>query len=119
MKILLVALFGMLGVLIRYAISGSSNGFPIRTLAINCVGALFAGAIYVLASERGLISPMLKSALLVGLLGGLTTLSAFCLETVQLWEGRAPGYAIFYLALTPSAGVLSCWLGVALTRWLA
>jgi CrcB protein len=57
-------------------------GFPLGTLAVNCVGGLLIG-ICLVAFERG-PNELLRLLLVTGFLGGLTTFSAFSVESLVL-----------------------------------
>ena len=88
-KTIFIALAGLIGTLIRYWLSGFvarqyGETFPWGTLVVNLIGSFLAGAIYYLADERFLISPTLRTVILIGLLGGLTTFSSYGLQTFTL-----------------------------------
>jgi CrcB protein len=57
-------------------------GFPLGTLVVNCVGGLLIG-ICLVAFERG-PNELLRLLLVTGFLGGLTTFSAFSVESLLL-----------------------------------
>jgi len=127
----LVAIGGGLGALTRYvaglamvAVFGAR--FPFGTLAVNIAGCFLAGLLV------GRVLPMhaadigtghgasLASALptstrliaLVGFLGGLTTFSAFGLETVELARRGSVGLAGVNVALNVVLGLGAAWLGM-------
>ena len=54
--------------------------------------------------------------LMTGVLGGFTTLSAFSLDTVSLWEGCQPGRALAYVALTICLSLAAIVLALHLFR---
>lgn len=116
---LLVAGFGVLGVLARYGIdivfSTSQSAWPISTFIINLSGSLLAGIAYGAGIERGWLSPELRVGVLTGFLGGYTTFSAYALQGARLFAA-APGTAIAYLALSPTIGVVFAWLGLTIIR---
>lgn len=89
---LLAILFGSLGAVLRYLVSGLvqervRHDFPVGTLAVNLVGAFALGLL--VGSGADLESPVIVS--LVGLLGGFTTFSTWMVETLGLgpWSVRA------------------------------
>ncbi|GAA4024175.1 hypothetical protein GCM10022280_26290 [Sphingomonas swuensis] len=51
----------------------------------------------------------------VGLLGGFTTMSAFALDSVELWS-RSPLTALCYAAATLGGSLAAVALGLLLTR---
>lgn len=82
----LVGLFGAVGALARYWVSGVvqrrwPTRFPAGTLVVNLTGALAAGLLVGLAAGRG-VSDTVLLTLGVGFLGGYTTFSTWMVETV-------------------------------------
>ena len=56
--------------------------FPYGTLAVNVVGSFGVGLLMHVALETSLVSPGVRIFLATGVLGGLTTYSAFNYETL-------------------------------------
>jgi CrcB protein len=116
-----VALGGMIGTLVRYAIGNwVTSHFPQHfysaTLAVNLVGCLMIGYLYGLFLMRPEVPEALRAGLMVGFLGGLTTFSSFSLDTLRLLEnGQAP-VAIGYAAISVLGGLLATWAGLTLTK---
>jgi len=86
-KLSLIALAGAAGSLARYYVSGVSHrlfgpGFPMGTLIVNVLGSLLFGVVWALAEERMAISPLARTAVLVGFMGAFTTFSTFAFETM-------------------------------------
>ena len=111
----LIALGGSLGTLARFALVQASYAwlppapkpaFPWGTLAVNLLGC-FAMGILTSALTANLRDD-LRAALLVGVLGGFTTFSAFAFESCTLWSaGRHAAAASYVLA---SVGLGLCLL---------
>ncbi|MAY26378.1 MAG: hypothetical protein CMK02_08805 [Polycyclovorans sp.] len=111
---LAVAAGGALGSLARYAVKlvfGAAAGFPWWTLLVNALGGLLIGLLAVAARDW---PEALRAGLMVGLLGGFTTFSAFSLETVQLLREQ-PLLALLNVLLNVGAAVIACAAGL----WLA
>src|SRR4030067_1915743 len=70
-----------------HALAG--RGFPYGTLAVNVLGCLAMGFLFVLLVERLSNDTVLRAGLLIGLLGGFPTFSLFSLETFNLIEDGA------------------------------
>jgi len=91
-KTILVGVAGLIGTLLRYWLSGLvarqyGETFPWGTLVVNLVGCFLAGAVFHVTEERFLISPTLRTVILIGFLGGFTTFSSFMLDTLTLTSG--------------------------------
>ena len=89
-------------------------GFPYGTLAVNLVGAFLIGFLQQFAG--GLIPEEARLLLVVGMLGGLTTYSAFAYETVRLMTLAEWGKAWTNVAVTTVLSLALCWLGMAVGR---
>lgn len=121
MTTLWIALFGAIGVASRFMIeqqvvSWSLTELPVATFAINCVGSLIIGIIYVAGGESGVIPKEMATMLTVGLLGGFTTFSAFSIQTFQLFERGKGILAVSYLLGSPLAGLACVTGGVLIAR---
>lgn len=118
-EILLVALGGGVGAALRGAIDllAARVGLaaPPATLAINLIGSFAAGLLVALVVERGALPAELRPLLIVGLLGGFTTFSAFAVQTLRLGEG-APLSALAYVAASLLLGLLAAAAGLAIGR---
>src|SRR5687768_13618552 len=88
-KIIFIGIAGLVGTLGRYWLSGLvarhyGETFPWGTLVVNLAGCFLAGAFFHLMEDRFLVSPTVRTVILVGLLGGFTTFSSFGLQTFTL-----------------------------------
>lgn len=122
-KIMAVAVGGALGSVLRYGLSNwvhsfVGRGFPYGTLAVNVLGCLAMGILFVLFVERSSESTLWRAGLIIGLLGGFTTFSAFSIETFSLLEQGAMAKAIGYVAASLMLCLGATWLGVLLARQL-
>lgn len=116
-----VALGGAAGSLARFGLGRlygwNGQGWPVHTLTANLLGGLAMGLLLVVLSSRGWLdfSPLL----LVGLLGGFTTFSAFSLEIWQMIERGAFLLAAAYAGVSVLASVVAVAMGALLGRFLA
>ena len=122
-KIILIGLAGLIGTLGRYWLSGLvarqyGETFPWGTLVVNVVGCFLAGALYYLMEERFLVSPTLRSVILIGLLGGFTTFSSFGLQTFTLLREGEFALAAMNITLSNFVGLLMLWAGYSLVKAL-
>lgn len=88
-KLLLIALGGACGTLCRYWLSDLTyailgRDFPWGTWAVNIVGSFLFGLVWILADDRGIISPQGRIMLLTGFMGAFTTFSTFMFESGEL-----------------------------------
>ncbi len=92
------------------------QGFPLGTLAANLIGAFLIGMLAVwLAGQQGM-NPLLRLALMTGLLGGLTTFSTFSLESVTLIQNGRALEALLHAGLHLMGSLLLVALGVSAAR---
>ncbi|HET6669302.1 MAG TPA: fluoride efflux transporter CrcB [Pyrinomonadaceae bacterium] len=122
-RIILVGLAGLAGTLGRYWLSGLiarryGETFPWGTLVVNAVGCFLTGAIYYVSEERFLVSPTVRSVILIGLLGGFTTFSSYGLQTFTLLREGEFGLALLNVTLSNLLGLLLIWAGYTLMKAL-
>ena len=96
--ILVVALGGALGSVMRYLVAGAVQpawwpGFPFGIFVVNISGGLMMGLITALAALKLNLTPEMRAFLTTGILGGYTTFSTFSLDSAMLME-RAPSPVI-------------------------
>ena len=121
-NILIVGAGGAVGAMARYALGGlvlhhtQNTRFPFSTLAVNLAGCLLMGILAGLAEVQHLFSRELRLLLMVGLLGGFTTFSAFGFETVYLLKRGAPLIACANVLVSVGGGVLLLWIGMAVVE---
>jgi CrcB protein len=118
-----IALFGALGCLARYFLSGwvyttFGRTFPSGTLAVNILGAFCIGLIMEFSMRSTLISPNLRVGLTIGFLGGLTTFSTFSYETFRLLEDGELLIASANVLLSVMVCLVFTWLGIITARTL-
>lgn len=100
MQAVAVAVGGGAGALLRHGVNflmprSAQHAFSFSTLAVNVIGCFFAGLLLVWILQRS-ETDFWRALLLTGLMGGLTTFSAFGLDLLQL--ARAERWA--WLGLT-------------------
>ena len=118
-RFVLICAGGAVGTGIRYAtgllaISWLGAGFPYGTLAVNLAGAFLIGLIQQLAGS--VIPEATRLFLVVGVMGGMTTYSAFTYETVRLMTLAEWGKAWTNVVVTTGLCLILCWLGMAAGR---
>ena len=123
MRILLfVALGGALGSLARYLVGGwaysltNTSTFPIGTLVVNLAGCFVIGLLSGLGETHKFLTPQMRALLIVGVLGGFTTFSAFGNETFTLLRNGQMALALVNVGLQLVIGLLAVGAGYALSR---
>lgn len=121
-QIILVGIGGFIGAVFRFLLSGfvhrlvPLSEFPFGTLAVNVVGCLLIGLLNGLAETRQVIGPELRLFLMIGMLGGFTTFSAFGYETLELIRDAEVFRAMGNVFLQVLLGLVAVWLGDMLGR---
>jgi CrcB protein len=95
---------------------GLGTQFPWGTLAVNLAGCLLVGILGATFAPPGRVHDMqdLRVFLVVGVLGGFTTFSAFSLEALMLVQRGEPAAAAGYVAASLVGCLLAAWVGFAL-----
>ena len=117
MRLLLIGLGGAIGSILRYLLSGwvqsgaEATAFPAGTLVVNLLGCFGIGVLAELSEARGVLTSEIRSFLMVGLMGGFTTFSAFAHETVSALRDNAAWVAAGNVLLSVSLGLAAVWFG--------
>ncbi|TYO98271.1 camphor resistance protein CrcB [Geothermobacter ehrlichii] len=121
MQLLYITVFGGLGCLSRYLVSGwvyalAGRALPWGTLAVNVVGSLLLGFLMESGLRSTLIPAEIRMGLTTGFMGGFTTFSTFSYETVRLLEEGSWLQAGANMALNLAVCVASALFGIWLAR---
>jgi CrcB protein len=118
---LAVAAGGALGSVLRFWLANliqhrAGAVFPWGTIAVNVIGSFLIGFIFcaTLEGARFAASANWRNFLMVGVLGGFTTFSAFSLQTLELFRSGAAGAALLNVLVS----VLLCLAVCAAGWWL-
>ena len=120
-QVLAIAAGGAAGSVLRFWMSTwvhsfAGRSFPYGTLAVNVVGCLLMGFLFVLFLERMSDNAVWRAALLIGVLGGFTTFSSFSIETFNLLEQGDYLKAGVNASLSLILCLGATWAGVILGR---
>ncbi len=121
--VLMVALGGALGSLVRYFVAGTVQpawwpGFPFGIFVVNITGGLAMGLITGLAALKLNMTPEMRDFLTTGILGGYTTFSTFSLDSAMLMERGAYAQAGAYVVGSVVLSILALFGGLWLMRIL-
>ena len=116
-----VALGGALGATLRYATVISAArmlgaSFPVGTIFINILGSFIMGFLVVALEQRNLLN--LYPFLMVGLLGGFTTFSAFSLDVYMLFEQDNIVGSVLYVTISVLFSITALLAGIWWGRYL-
>ena len=120
---ILIGLAGLVGTVLRYWLSEHvakqyGGTFPWGTLAVNLIGCFVAGVVFFITEERLLVNTTVRMIILIGLLGGFTTFSAYGLQSFALLKDGEFGLAILNVATSNILGLFMVWIGYAFARVL-
>lgn len=116
-KYIFVAVGGMFGALSRFGIkqlyvAQNLSQFPLDTLLINIVGSMTLAFILTLSLKMLSIPGDLKIGITTGFLGGFTTFSTFCKESVMLFMQHQYQLALLYIVLSIVLGMCAAYAGI-------
>ena len=119
----MICLGGAIGTGMRYltalaAVKWFGTDFPYGTLIVNLVGSFVIGFVQELSVDTLLVPDNARLFLTTGMMGGLTTYSAFSYETVHLMQSGAWPQASINVVVTTAACLALCFLGIAIARGL-
>ena len=116
----LVGAGGFIGAMARFGVNSLAHrsaalaGFPYGTLIVNMIGCLLIGVAVGMIETREGIGPDFRLFVVVGLLGGFTTWSAFGFETFSLIRDADYLKAAVNVLLQVLLGLALVWAGYAL-----
>jgi len=91
-------------------------GFPWGTFTVNILGSFFIGLLIQLLAIKFSASHSLQGFLVIGVLGGFTTFSAFSLEVGLMIEKGELSTAAFYVFGSVLLGVAALFSGLYIGR---
>ncbi len=111
-----VAVGGAVGSLARFLAQTAAANFwptwPAGTVLVNTVGSFIIGLLFPLLAR---LPEVARPLVMVGFLGGLTTMSSFSLEVVTLLEERRMVAAVSYWAVGAFVCVALAALGMTVS----
>lgn len=82
--------------------------FPFATMLVNLLCSIAIGVLAGWCGRR----EWARSLLIVGMLGGFTTFSAFGLDAARLFDSGHPGRAFWYVAGSVAGGLVGVWVAL-------
>ena len=122
--ILAVAAGGALGATGRFLVGKMmlrlmGPGFPWGTLTVNIIGSFVIGLVVALLATRYNLAHHWQGFLVIGVLGGFTTFSAFSMEVGLMLERHEITHAALYAGTSLIFGVSALFMGLYAGRYLA
>jgi len=102
----------------RYMFSLMGPGFPWGTLTVNTLGSFLIGCVAGAVATKYSLSHAWQGFLIIGVLGGFTTFSAFSLEVALMIEKHQLQTAALYALGSMFIGVLALFAGLYAGRTL-
>lgn len=116
--LLLIALGGALGSLLRYLLAVFLNSaFPYGTLTVNILGCILMGVLSAYFAQRWPEHLPWRLFLTVGCLGGFTTFSSFAADIGRLSEQGEFGLSTLYGLSTLALSLGGFFVAQFFTRW--
>ncbi len=114
--IIAVASGGAIGATLRLLINGIVNKhivhiLPFGTLTVNLIGSLMIGMLFAYFHQNTSFPPHLKTFLVTGILGALTTYSTFAIESFFLLEAGKYTAAFANMALNVFGTIVLAGIG--------
>jgi CrcB protein len=121
---LLVAAGGAIGASARYFVADlvhrvASPYFPWGTFIVNVSGCFIFGLVAGAGEAFGVVGPLTRAFVLIGILGGYTTFSSFTFETAGLMRGGELAAALGNVVGQVALGLVAFWAAVVLMQALA
>lgn len=118
--ILYVTIGGVIGALLRYAVTQSIRPLPgediIGTVVANISGTFLLGLFAAFTARRTSIEPDLRMGVMIGLFGSYTTLSALSYQTVSLVGDGHLVWAALYSTGSLLLGLVAVAAGTSLGK---
>ncbi len=125
LQYLVIGLGGALGSMLRFGLGGLIDAnvqktgyiFPWGTIVVNITGCFVIGFIAMISAAgegRILLSPLTRSFITIGILGGYTTFSSFSLQTLTLMQSGQRWGAVANVVLSVVLCLVGVWLGAVL-----
>lgn len=123
MLALYIFIGGGIGSFLRHILASNiaknfGANFPYGTMAVNVLGSFIMGIIIEYLSRTLPHSMELRAFLVVGILGGFTTFSAFSLDAILLFERGNLALALIYIMSSVVLSIIAIFAGLMVIRYL-
>jgi CrcB protein len=116
MNIILIGTGGALGAISRYLLTEAVSKYfltnqYIGTLSVNILGCFFVGLLFGFFAD---IKSEIQLFFIIGFLGSFTTMSAFSIQTLEMFNNQNFGEAALYIFMTIVFTIMFTYLGFTL-----
>lgn len=112
----IIAVSAISGAVLRFTLLESFKSvYPHSTIVVNVLGCFICGIVIGFALQKD-ISSLLKTAVIVGFCGSLTSFSAIITDIFTLISKQEHTQAVYYFVLTHVCGVLFMGIGILLSQ---
>ncbi len=120
MNFLAVGIGGFVGAILRYSMGIvvskviTTDVFPVSTFLVNLIGSFFMGVAFQFFINHGMMGSRFQLLIMVGGIGGFTTLAALGVEVISMMETGRLVAASLYMGFTFSFCIVAMYLGKSL-----
>jgi len=120
-KILLIAIGGGIGSVLRFIVSAGIHNWFHKvyfwgTISVNIIGSFLIGIAWAFF-EQHVEQENLRFFVMVGLLGGFTTFSSFSLESFSLFKNEDLRLAFNYIFISNIGGITAAFLSYYMVNY--
>lgn len=120
-QLVFIGIGGAMGALCRFwMVNFINSAIPgklhMGTLAVNIIGSLLIGIMYVLIVEKLYLHHEWRNIFIIGFLGAFTTFSTFSLESIHYIQNGHAGLAALYIIASVVLCIMAAGLAISLTR---
>ncbi len=122
MNFLAVGIGGFIGAILRYSMCIfvskiiPTDVFPVSTFLVNVIGSFFMGLSFQFFVNHGLMGSKFQLFIMVGGIGGFTTLAALGIEVISMMDTDRLIASSIYMGMTFSICVIFMYLGKSLLQ---
>ena len=121
LKVIYVGFGGFIGSILRYSLyflTSNILGYttPVATLFVNIIGCFLIGCAYQLFSAHLVASENLRLFIMIGLLGGFTTFSAFSYEALDLLLSKKTFFSFLYILFSVVSCITAVYIGFNINK---
>lgn len=120
MTLLVIAIGGAIGAVLRYSVSGLTynylgSGLPVGTIGVNLIGSFIVGLLF---DPLQKLDAQTKQFVFIGLFGAFTTFSTFAIETINLIRDSEYVRAFLNIIISNLGALLLVAIGITTSKFV-